>query len=188
MRPLRVGRRQRGQAARASDRRARTTTARWLRSRAATRVGTLIPISLDPNVSIHESKTLTCTIRPGRRPAHRRGRRRLRRSRRRTRCAGPAGGRVDERDTGAATTQKATTGGISTVTSRPAFLPIRRSASAARPARSRASSGTSCPRTASSSPATPTTTPANSRARRGATSRSSSRCRVDEGGAARPRG
>jgi formate dehydrogenase major subunit len=35
-------------------------------------VGTLIPISLDPNVSIHESKSLTCNIRPGRRPAHHR--------------------------------------------------------------------------------------------------------------------
>ena len=36
-------------------------------------VGTLIPISLDPNVSIHESKTLTCNIRPGRRPLYREG-------------------------------------------------------------------------------------------------------------------
>ena len=35
-------------------------------------VGTLIPISLDPNVSIHESKSLTCNIRPGRRPPHHR--------------------------------------------------------------------------------------------------------------------
>jgi formate dehydrogenase major subunit len=34
-------------------------------------VGTLIPIALDPNVSIHESKTLTCAIRKGRRPQHR---------------------------------------------------------------------------------------------------------------------
>lgn len=34
-------------------------------------VGTLIPISLDPNVSIHESKSLTCNIRKGRRPAYR---------------------------------------------------------------------------------------------------------------------
>ena len=33
-------------------------------------VGNLIPIVLDPNVSIHESKTLTCNIRPGRRHAH----------------------------------------------------------------------------------------------------------------------
>ncbi len=33
-------------------------------------VGTLIPIALDPNVSIHESKTLTCAIRAGRRKAH----------------------------------------------------------------------------------------------------------------------
>ena len=33
-------------------------------------VGNLIPIALDPNVSIHESKTLTCDIRPGRRQAH----------------------------------------------------------------------------------------------------------------------
>lgn len=36
-------------------------------------VGTLIPISLDPNVSIHESKTLTCNIRRGRRPQYREG-------------------------------------------------------------------------------------------------------------------
>jgi formate dehydrogenase major subunit len=36
-------------------------------------VGTLIPISLDPNVSIHESKTLTCNIRLGRRPQYREG-------------------------------------------------------------------------------------------------------------------
>jgi formate dehydrogenase major subunit len=34
-------------------------------------VGTLIPISLEPNVSIHESKTLTCNIRRGRRPQYR---------------------------------------------------------------------------------------------------------------------
>ncbi|HET9031111.1 MAG TPA: formate dehydrogenase-N subunit alpha [Candidatus Aquilonibacter sp.] len=37
-------------------------------------VGNLIPIALDPNVSIHESKTLTCTIRPGRRRPHHRDR------------------------------------------------------------------------------------------------------------------
>ena len=36
-------------------------------------VGQLIPISLDPNVSIHESKTLTCAIRPGRRAAYHEG-------------------------------------------------------------------------------------------------------------------
>jgi formate dehydrogenase major subunit len=36
-------------------------------------VGSLIPISLDPNVSIHESKTLTCNIRPGRRAAYHEG-------------------------------------------------------------------------------------------------------------------
>ena len=35
-------------------------------------VGTLIPITLDPNVSIHESKSLTCNIRAGRRPANQR--------------------------------------------------------------------------------------------------------------------
>jgi formate dehydrogenase major subunit len=34
-------------------------------------VGALIPVSLEPNVSIHESKTLTCNIRPGRRAAYR---------------------------------------------------------------------------------------------------------------------
>ena len=33
-------------------------------------VGALIPIAVDPNVSIHESKTLTCSIRAGRRGAH----------------------------------------------------------------------------------------------------------------------
>lgn len=36
-------------------------------------VGALIPISLDPNVSIHESKTLTCNIRRGRRPQYHEG-------------------------------------------------------------------------------------------------------------------
>ncbi|MDP9024718.1 MAG: formate dehydrogenase, partial [Candidatus Eremiobacteraeota bacterium] len=35
-------------------------------------VGALIPIAVDPNVSIHESKTLTCSIRAGRRAAHHR--------------------------------------------------------------------------------------------------------------------
>ena len=30
--------------------------------------GDLIPLVMDPNVSIHEAKTLTCNIRPGRRP------------------------------------------------------------------------------------------------------------------------
>jgi formate dehydrogenase major subunit len=33
-------------------------------------VGDLIPLSMDPNVSIHEAKTLTCNIRPGRRAAY----------------------------------------------------------------------------------------------------------------------
>ena len=33
-------------------------------------VGTLIPITLDPNVSIHESKSLTCNIRAGRRATY----------------------------------------------------------------------------------------------------------------------
>ncbi len=37
-------------------------------------VGNLIPIALDPNVSIHESKTLTCNIRAGRRPPRHRDR------------------------------------------------------------------------------------------------------------------
>lgn len=35
-------------------------------------VGTLIPITLDPNVSIHESKSLTCNIRAGRRAVNQR--------------------------------------------------------------------------------------------------------------------
>jgi hypothetical protein len=30
--------------------------------------GDVIPLVMDPNVSIHEAKTLTCNIRPGRRP------------------------------------------------------------------------------------------------------------------------
>ncbi|MDE2481558.1 MAG: formate dehydrogenase, partial [bacterium] len=34
-------------------------------------VGDLIAIATDPNVSIHESKTLTCNLRAGRRRAHR---------------------------------------------------------------------------------------------------------------------
>ncbi len=33
-------------------------------------VGTLVALAMDPNVSIHEAKTLTCTIRPGRRVAY----------------------------------------------------------------------------------------------------------------------
>jgi len=33
-------------------------------------VGTLIPLAMDPNVSIHEAKTTTCNIRAGRRPAY----------------------------------------------------------------------------------------------------------------------
>ncbi|MDQ2872728.1 MAG: molybdopterin-dependent oxidoreductase [Candidatus Eremiobacteraeota bacterium] len=35
--------------------------------------GDLIALSMDPNVSIHEAKTLTCNIRPGRRPTRRDG-------------------------------------------------------------------------------------------------------------------
>jgi len=35
--------------------------------------GDLIALSMDPNVSIHEAKSLTCDIRPGRREARRRG-------------------------------------------------------------------------------------------------------------------
>jgi hypothetical protein len=33
-------------------------------------VGDLVPIAMDPNVSIHEAKTMTCNIRPGRRAAY----------------------------------------------------------------------------------------------------------------------
>jgi len=33
-------------------------------------VGSLIPLAMDPNVSIHEAKTITCTVRAGRRAAH----------------------------------------------------------------------------------------------------------------------
>ncbi|GAC1542569.1 MAG: formate dehydrogenase [Candidatus Velthaea sp.] len=33
-------------------------------------VGQLIPLAMDPNVSIHEAKTITCTIRAGRRAAY----------------------------------------------------------------------------------------------------------------------
>ena len=33
-------------------------------------VGDLVPLAMDPNVSIHEAKTITCTIRPGRRAAY----------------------------------------------------------------------------------------------------------------------
>jgi len=36
-------------------------------------VGDLIPLSMDPNVSIHESKSLTCNIRAGRRKPHHNG-------------------------------------------------------------------------------------------------------------------
>jgi hypothetical protein len=30
-------------------------------------VGNLVPLAMDPNVSIHEAKTMSCTLRPGRR-------------------------------------------------------------------------------------------------------------------------
>jgi len=36
-------------------------------------VGTLIPLAMDPNVSIHEAKTTTCNIRAGRRARYERG-------------------------------------------------------------------------------------------------------------------
>lgn len=32
--------------------------------------GSLVPLAMDPNVSIHEAKTMTCNIRPGRRAAY----------------------------------------------------------------------------------------------------------------------
>ena len=60
MRPLRLGQ----GTARASDRHSvQLRTARALR--AATRSATSSRSSMDPNVSIHEAKTITCTIRPG---------------------------------------------------------------------------------------------------------------------------
>jgi formate dehydrogenase major subunit len=33
-------------------------------------VGQLIPLAMDPNVSIHEAKTITCNVRTGRRAAY----------------------------------------------------------------------------------------------------------------------
>ncbi len=36
-------------------------------------VGDLVPLVMDPNVSIHEAKTMTCRIRPGRRTLRVRG-------------------------------------------------------------------------------------------------------------------
>jgi hypothetical protein len=32
--------------------------------------GQLVPLAMDPNVSIHEAKTITCTIRAGRRASY----------------------------------------------------------------------------------------------------------------------
>jgi len=32
--------------------------------------GQIIPLAMDPNVSIHEAKTLTCNVRPGRRATY----------------------------------------------------------------------------------------------------------------------
>lgn len=42
----------------------------WLGYSRGDTAGELIPLAMDPNVSIHEGKTLTCTIRPGRRSAY----------------------------------------------------------------------------------------------------------------------
>jgi hypothetical protein len=33
-------------------------------------VGQLIPLAMDPNVSIHEAKTITCNVRTGRRASY----------------------------------------------------------------------------------------------------------------------
>jgi hypothetical protein len=42
----------------------------WLGYSTGDSAGQLIPLAMDPNVSIHEAKTITCTIRPGRRKAY----------------------------------------------------------------------------------------------------------------------
>ena len=42
----------------------------WLGHSQGDTAGQLIPLAMDPNVSIHEAKTLTCRIRPGRRSAY----------------------------------------------------------------------------------------------------------------------
>jgi hypothetical protein len=42
----------------------------WLGYSRGDTVGQLVPLVMDPNVSIHEAKTFTCTIRPGRRSAY----------------------------------------------------------------------------------------------------------------------
>ena len=65
MRPLRLGQRQ----ARASDRRA-VQLRQQVRYTSGDSAGQLIPLAMDPNVSIHEAKTITCNIRPGRRAAY----------------------------------------------------------------------------------------------------------------------
>ncbi len=42
----------------------------WLGHSRGDTAGQLIPLAMDPNVSIHEAKTITCAIRPGRRAAY----------------------------------------------------------------------------------------------------------------------
>ena len=57
-------------------------------------VNDLVPLSGEPNVTIHESKALMCAVEKGRRPANRR----LARPARGSRSDGRAGGHLDEDD------------------------------------------------------------------------------------------
>ena len=139
MTPLRV-------EGRACTRSACRTTGDRTGSRPATPPTSCSPLVLDPNVHIQEIKAATCDIRPGRRP---RGPALLelvegyRRPAPRDGAADAALKRCRGRDVAA--TRR--------TTARWASSPTRRSASAARPARWPARSGTRSPRTGSTSPA-----------------------------------
>ena len=123
----------------------------------------------DPNVSIQEDKAFTCNVRAGRRGGETTARLsgRARRQPRRARQRRPVRGHGAVMTEIADRARRTPSGWASS--------PTRRCASAARPARSPASSGTTCPPTAArSARAAPTTTPAGCRATPGATCASSS--------------
>ncbi len=140
--------------------------------RPATRPTTCSQLALDPNVHIQEVKAFDLRH-PARPPAARAG---AARARRRV----PAAGRDHRADRDGAMTvirraipRDATDGRDRSAADR-LLHRHHASASAARPARSRARSGTACPTTGCSSPACRTTTPAASARTPGGTSRSSS--------------
>ena len=163
--------------ARASGRRCRGTGDTPAPAR-ATSPTTWRGISGEPNVSIQETKAFTCDVRAGRRQGT---------STRKLAGAAPARAPVAPGRGRPAGREPQGGGGVSTRRPPPrspstrwarsgwASSPTPRCASAARPARSPASSGTTCPPTASRSPrAAPMTTPASCRRAPGATSASSS--------------